>query len=176
MKKIGKLVKEISASRIRERLKDANSVFVLKYSGLSSPDLSALRLSLKGANAKLFVLRNKIARRSLEGMEFKDLSKFIDGPCGFVFTKEEPVGVSKVLCEFSKAHEQLKLEGGALKNRILETKDIEALAKIPSKEALMAQVVGALNAPRVKLVMVLSGNLRKLAYCLEQIKQKKGGK
>jgi large subunit ribosomal protein L10 len=174
MKKIGKLVKEISVNRIQERLKSANSVFVLKYSGLSSPDLSTLRLSLKGANAKLFVVRNKITRRSLEGLEFKDLARFIDGPCGFVFAKDEPVGVSKVLCDFLKTHEQMKLEGGALKDRILEKKDIEALAKLPSKEVLRAQVVGALNAPILKLVMVLNGNLRKVVCCLDQIKQKKG--
>ena len=78
-----------------------------------------------------------------------------------VFVRDEPVAISKVLCTFSKDHEQLKLEGGLLNNKFLEVKDIESMSKLPSKETLRAQVVMALNAPISGLVMALNQILTK---------------
>jgi large subunit ribosomal protein L10 len=90
-----------------------------------------------------------------------------------VFVKDEPVAVSQALCNFTKDHEQLKLEGGSLKDKILEKKDIESMSKLPSKEVLRAQVVGALNSPISGLVITLNQVLAKFVICLDQIKQKK---
>ncbi len=173
MRKLGKLIKEISASGVKAKLEKSSAVFVVRYSGLSSPDLSNLRISLKKANADLFVIRNKITKRTLKGLGCEDLGKFIEGPCGFIFVNEEPVSASKALCDFSKDHENLKLEAVFLKDKIIDRKGIEAMARLPSKDVLRAQVVRTLNAPIVKLVMVLNGNLKNLVSCLEQIKQKK---
>ncbi|MDD5729630.1 MAG: 50S ribosomal protein L10 [Candidatus Omnitrophica bacterium] len=173
MKKLGLLVKEISQSRITRDLKESDSVFIIKYSGLSSPDICSLRQSLRGANASLFVVRNNIAKRALKDSGFENLTQTIDGPCGFVFSKEEPVGVSKILYNFAKDHDKLKLEGGLLKDKVLATKDIEILAKLPAKEVLRAQAVVALKSPITGIVMVLNQTLRKFVYCLEQIKNKK---
>lgn len=176
MKKIGRLFKEIAGNRLKSYFKDANSIFIVQYSGISSPDLSALRQSLKSIKARIFVVRNNLSRRILKDLGYNELASFIEGPCGFVFAKDEPPAVSKILYAFSKEHEQLKLRGGSLKERLLLKDEIESLARLPDREVLRAQVVGALNAPLVKLVMVLKGNLRKLVYCLEQIREKKGGK
>ncbi len=173
MKKIGLIVKEISGNRIKDKLKESGTVFIIKYSGLSSPDISSLRLKLKNSQANLFVAKNSVARRALKEAGMEGLSKKIDGPSGFIFIKDEPVAASKLLCDFAKAHEQLKLEGGLFKDKILEKKDIEALAKLPAKEVLRAQLVMTLNAPLSGFVMVLNQTLKKFVYCLDQIKNKK---
>lgn len=173
MQKIGLLVKEISENRIKEKLKESESVFIIRYSGLSSPDLNTLRQRLTAQKARLFVVKNSVARRSLKDAGLDELSKKIDGPSAFVFINEEPASVSRLLCDFSKTHEQLKLEGGLLKERVLEKKDIEALAKLPSKDALRALVVTVLNSPISGLVITLNQILRNFVYCLEQIRQKK---
>jgi len=175
VKKLGLIVKEVSGKIIKDNLKDSDSVLVVNYSKLSSPDLSALRQSLRDSQANLFVVKNSVARLALSASGLEALIKNINGQCGLVFVKEEPVNASRVLFDFSKAHEQLQVEGGTLKNRLLNKKDIEALAKLPSKEVLRAQVVMALKSPINGIVFVLKGNLRKLVYCLEQIKNKKGG-
>lgn len=172
MKKLGLLVKETSENKIKASLKESDSVFILNYSKVSSPDLSALRRSLKNSQARLLVVKNTVARRALKDSDLAELLKTIEGPCGLVFAKEEPVGVSRILCDFSKTHEQLKLEGGALKNRIIGKTDIEALAKLPSKEILRAQVVMTLNSPLSGIVSVLNQTIRKFVYCIEQIKNK----
>jgi len=173
MKKIGLLFKETSGNRIRNTLKDSNAVFVVKYSGLSAPDLNSLRKSLKSSNASLFVVKNSIARLAFKDAGLEAVLKSIEGPCGLVFAKEEPVGTSKVLCNFLKDHEQLKLEGGFLKDKVIEKKDIESMARLPSREVLRAQVVMVLNSPISGLVITLNQILAKFVYCIEQIKQKK---
>lgn len=173
MKKIGLLFREVSDNLIKNNLKESNGVFIIKHSGLSSPDLSTLRQSLRTINTTLFVVKNSIARRSLKNSGFEDLSKFIEGPCGLIFVKEGPQECCRVLYNFSREHEQLKLEGGFLKDRVLEKKDIEAIAKLPSREVLRAQLVIALNSPILRLAVVLKQSLRKFVYCLDQVKQKR---
>jgi large subunit ribosomal protein L10 len=173
MKKVGLIVKEVSQARIKNSFKDSNAVFVIKYSGLSSPDMSGLRQTLKTSKANLFVVKNSVARRALSESGLESLVKSIDGPCGIVFAKDEPVSASKALCDFVKDHEKLVLEGGYLQDRVLVKKDIEALAKLPSKDVLRHQVVCALNAPIAALAMTLNQVLVKLVICLDQIKQKK---
>ena len=112
-------------------------------------------------------------KSTLKDSRLEPLIKNIDGPCGLVFIKDEPVAASQVLCNFTKEHEQLKLEGGYLKDKIIEKKDIEHMSKLPSKEVLRAQVVGALNSPISGLVITLNQVLAKFVYCLDQIKEKK---
>ncbi len=173
MKKIGLIVKEQSELFISKKIKESSACFIVKYSGLSSPDICALRQNLISQDVKLFVAKNSVARRAFKSAGLDDLCKKIDGPSGFIFIKDEPVNASRLLCDFAKTHEHLKLEGGFLKDRPLEKKDIEALAKLPSKEILRAQVVMALNSPIAGLVMTLNQVLKKFVYCLDQIKNKK---
>jgi large subunit ribosomal protein L10 len=173
MKKLGLIFKEASENRIKNTAKESSAILVIKYAGISSPALSALRQALKGSRARLFVPKNNVASRAFKGNEFKALAELISGPCGLVFIQDEPVAACKVLAAFSKEHEQFKLEGGILEDKVLQKKDIEAMASLPSKEVLRAQVVCTLNAPITQLVLVLKTNLRNFVYCLEQIKQKK---
>ena len=178
MKKLGLIFKETSEKQIKSGIKDSSTVFVIKYAGLSSPDMTALRLSLKRNNADIQVVKNSVARRAFKDSGLDFLISLVEGTCGVVFAKDEPVAASKALYDFAKTHESLKLEGGALKDKFLEKKDIEALAKLPSREVLRAQVVMTLKSPITGVVMVLHQTLRKFVYCLDQIKNKKeqGGK
>lgn len=173
MKKIGLILRETVQNMIKTNLKESSSIFIIKYSGLSSPDLTILRQSLKNSKANLFVVKNSILRRAFKDLGIDLIIDKIEGPCGLVFVKEEPVDASRVLYNFSKKYEQLKLEAGLLKDRILEKEDIEALAKLPSKEVLRIQAVMALKSPISNLVITLNQILRKFVYCLEQIRQKK---
>lgn len=174
MKKLGLLVKEISEKKIKDTLKQTGSVLVVNYSGLSSPAITALRQSLKASRSDIFVVKNSVARRALKEIGFDSVLKSIEGPCGLVFIGDDPVEASKALCTFAKDHEQLKVAAGLIQDRVMEKKDIEALAKLPPKEVLRAQAVIALKSPITGLVMTLHGTLRKFVICIEQIRQKKG--
>ena len=123
-KKLGLLIKEISESRIKSTLKASNALFIIKYSGLSSHSMSTLRKNLTGAKATLLVVKNSVARRALKEAGLDSLIPIVEGPCGLVFAKDEPVDVSKILFNFSKENENLKLDGGFLQDKILEKKDM----------------------------------------------------
>ena len=176
MKKLGRIFKEASQEIIKNRLKESSAFLVVKYSGLSSPDLTVLRQALKGARAGMFVVKNTVARRALKDIGLEDIVQYIEGPCGFVFMREEPVGVSKILYTFAKEHELLQFAGGMFNNRPIDKKDVEFMAKLPSRDVLIAQVVGGIKSPITGLVFVLSGNLRKLVSCLDQIAKKKSSR
>ncbi|MCX5697816.1 MAG: 50S ribosomal protein L10 [Candidatus Omnitrophica bacterium] len=141
MKKLGFIFKETQGSLIRNNIKESGIFLVVKYSGLSSPDLTILRQTLKKARANMFVVKNTVARRALKEAGFEGIIKSIEGPCGLIFVQDEPVSASKVLYNFAKDHEPLKLEGGVINSRIIDRKEIETLAMLPSKEVLRAQVV-----------------------------------
>lgn len=173
MKKIGLLVKETSENRIKNSFKKSKGLIIVKYSGVSSPDMSSLRKTLKGAGANLFVVKNSIARRALKDLGIKDLIPSVETPCAMIFFKDEPVDTSRALCAFRKGHEKLILEGGFLAEKLLTQKDIEIMSNLPSKDMLRAQVVMTLNSPILKLVLVLNQTLKQFVYCLEQIKKTK---
>jgi large subunit ribosomal protein L10 len=176
MKKIGLIFKETAEKEIKDNLKSANAFFILRYSGLSSPDLTNLRQSLKDSHATLFVVKNSVARRAFKSAGLENMARLIEGPCGLVIVREEPANVSKVLYNFHKEHEGLELEGGFLEDRLLEKKDIEVLAKLPSRQVLRQQVVGILYSLLSGLVYTLKGNLNKLIYSLQDLKNKKTAK
>lgn len=174
MKKIGLIVKEQSERFISGKIKESSACFIIKYSGLSSPDMCTLRQNLGNQDVKLFVAKNSVARRALKSAGFENLCAKVDGPSGLIFIKDEPVNASRLLCDFAKTHAHLKIEGGFLNDRALEKIDIEAMSKLPTKDVLRAQVVMTLNSPISGLVITLNQVLKKFIYCLDQIKTKKG--
>ncbi|MFA4842267.1 MAG: 50S ribosomal protein L10 [Candidatus Omnitrophota bacterium] len=174
MKKLGLIFKESSENLIKDSLKTSESFFVIGYSKVDSPGLTALRISLKKANASLFVVKNTVLVRALKESGLETLVKNVEGPCALVFTKDEPVNASKILYDFNKTNENLKISFGYFNEMVLEKKDIEALAKLPSLEVLRGALVITLNSPISRLAMALNSNLRKLVYCLDQIKGKLG--
>ncbi|MBP7216967.1 MAG: 50S ribosomal protein L10, partial [Candidatus Omnitrophica bacterium] len=170
MKKLSLLVKQTSENRIKNILKQSNNLVLVKYSGLSSPDISSLRQSLKTVQATLFVVKNSVARRALKDAGLDTLVTNVDGPCGLVFVNDEPVSASSALCTFAKDHQALVVQAGFLQNKILNAKEIEAIAKLPSKAVLRHQVVIALHAPINGLVISLHQVLKKFVYCLDQVR------
>ena len=173
MEKLGLLFKNTARNRIKDSFKEANTVLVIGYSNLSSPDVTTLRQSLKNVNAEFLVVKNTVAQRALKESGAESLIGLVSGPCGLIFVKDDPVAVSKVLFDFARDHEHLKLHGGSSGKRFFERKDLEAISRIPSKTILRAQFVMILNSPISRLVTGLKQNLTKLVYCLDQIKNKK---
>jgi len=173
MKKLGLLIKETSGSRIKDIYKSSKGFLIVKYSGVSSPDMSILRKSLKGTGVDMLVVKNSIARRAMKDLGLEQLVATVETPCGMIFFKDEPVQASKVLCDFNKEKEKLVLAGGYLNDKLLAKEDIVAMSKLPSREVLLAQVVGMINSPILRLVIVLSQVNKKFVVCLDQIRQKK---
>jgi large subunit ribosomal protein L10 len=175
MKKIGDIVKELIDRQLKESLKINEGLFLFKYAGVTSADLTQLRRSLKGVNAKMFVTKNSFINLALKAIDkTQAATDLIEGPTALVFVKQDPIGVSKVLTGFSKTHETVVLKGGFLKDRRMDPQDFKVLAGLGSKQDLYQQIASVLNAPASKLAMGLNQIVAKLAYALKAVSDKKG--
>lgn len=173
MKKISQLYRETAAKFVNDSLKGCDSFFLVKYSGISAAAMNNLRQSLNQVNARMFVAKNTLSRRIFKERNLLDAAKLVDGPSAIIFTNGDPAVTSKALYGFSKENDKLKLAGAMLKDKFIDGKGVEALAKLPSREILIGKTVMAIKSPLSGLVFVLNENLRKLVYILDQVKNKK---
>ncbi|MCM8792374.1 MAG: 50S ribosomal protein L10 [Candidatus Omnitrophica bacterium] len=173
MENIGKLIKTISEKYIRERLEDVEGIFILGFSRISAPQLSMFRSMLNAHKARFMVIKNSIARRVFKSKGFEGLISVLEGPCGIVYVNGDSVAVAKIIFNFAKENEGLKIRGGVLKDTIIFSQEISQLATLPSREILYAQVVQVLRSPFNLLVMTLKEIPRRLVSVLNSIKDKK---
>ncbi len=170
MKKIGDLFKQFIDRQLKESLDVNEGLFLFKYAGVTSADLTRLRRNLKNVNARMFVAKNSFTNLALKAInKGKAVGDFIEGPTALVFVKEDPVSVSKVLTEFSKTHEAIVLKGGYLNDRVINSQDFKMLANIPPRPVLYQQIAVAFNAPVSKLSMGLNQIVAKIAYVLKAV-------
>lgn len=144
------LVTELSA-----KLVDAQALIVAEYRGLSVESVTGLRVKARQSGLSLRVLRNTLMRRAVKGTPFEPLSDQMVGPLMYGFAND-PVAGAKVLSEFAKDNEPFVIRGGALRNAMMSSQDIQALASLPSRDELLARLVGTMQAPIAKLVRTMN--------------------
>lgn len=165
--------KEKNVELMTDRLKKSKTVIFTDFQKLKVSEMTELRSKLRKSSALLKVIKNRLARRVLEKEGLKEIEKYVDGPTAMATSEADPASVAKVLVEFAKEHEFLKVRGGLIEGKTLEYAQINELAKLPSREVLIAKVLGSMNAPATNLVYVLSAIPQKLARAINAIKEKK---
>lgn len=173
MIKVGRFLRSSIVEKLKKDIASCDNLFVVQYSGLGAVGLDLLRGALRASRARLLVTKNTLIRRALGDAQREGLNTFVDGPTALVFGCDDIADTSKVLTKFAQENQALILKGGFFRERILDKKDIEAIAKLPSCGALRAQVVLALKSPLAGLVFTLQGTLNKLVIVLEQIRIEK---
>jgi len=174
MKKVSELFKEISDKQLNEDLRLNSGLFLFKYAGVNSADLTQLRRDLKAVSAKMFVTKNSFINLALKSTgKDKEVLDFIDGPTALVFIKDDPLDTSKILVGFAKKHTSIDLKGGYVEERIVNSQDFKVLASISSKQALYQQIAMALNGSISKLAMGLNQIVAKLVYALKSVSDNK---
>lgn len=159
--------KVASVAALKERLGAAQTAVLTEYRGLTVRQLSDLRKQLKGAAAEYKVVKNRLARLAVKDSPLDSLGAHFKGPMGLVFTKQDPVAVAKALQAFVKNNPALTIKLGLVEGRVLQPAELKALADLPSKEQLRAQIVGAVQGPMSQLVSLLQAPMRQLVYVLE---------
>ena len=147
--------KQAVVSEIVVQLGKAQAVIVAEYRGLDVGAVTDLRLKARKSGLYLRVLKNTLARRAVKGTPFEKLSDQMAGPLMYGIA-QDPVAGAKVLSEFAKENELFVIKGGAMPNAMMSAKDVKALATMPSREELLAKLVGTLQAPIVKLVRTMN--------------------
>jgi large subunit ribosomal protein L10 len=147
--------KQAMVSEVAAKLKGAQSVIVVQYRGLDVGRVTQLRSKARKSGLWLRVLKNTLARRAVQGTPFEKLSDQMVGPLMYGIS-QDPVSGAKVLSEFARDNEQFVIKAGAMPNSLMSAKDIKALALLPSREELLAMLMGTMQAPVAKLVRTMN--------------------
>lgn len=156
-----------SIEALKERLGTTKTAVLTEYRGLTVRQLADLRKQLKAAAAEYKVVKNRLARLAVKDSPLDPLSGHLKGPTGLVIARQDPVGVAKALQAFVRTNPALLIKVGLVEGKVLQPQELRALADLPSKEALRAQLVGALQGPMSQLVTLLTAPHRELAQVLE---------
>ena len=154
--------KQAKVEELANELKDAKVVLLADYRGINVADVTSLRAELRKVNAEYKVIKNNIVKRALDANGESELDEALEGPVAIVIGKEDYLEPSKVIYNFTKTHDFYKIKGGIIEGKVMTAEEIITLAKLPSRQELLAKLAGA-----------LLGNITKLAVALDQVKDQK---
>lgn len=157
---------------IKEKLKASEAIVLTDYRGLSVSEMEKLRGDLRGAQSEYKVIKNTLAKRAAAEAGMEDLSELLNGPVAMAFG-DDPVSLARILKNISREYKELQITGGVAEGRILNAEEMGRLADLPSREVLIAMMLGALQSPISGLANVLSGPVRNLVYALNAVKEQK---
>lgn len=161
---------------LREKAGRAQLGVLTDFTGLKVEVMSQLRRQLKEADGELKVAKNTLLRQSAAGDSLMaPLSDQLAGPNAVAFAYSDPVALAKLLIKFAQEKPLFKIKAGVMGGQVLSVKDIETLSKLPPREVLLAQILGAMQAVPTGLVTVLAGVIRGLLNVLVAIKDQQGG-
>ena len=161
------VVAEVSA-----RLAKAQAVVLAEYRGLPVEQITVLRSQARASGVYLRVLKNTLARRAVQGTPFEKLADQMVGPLAYGIS-DDPVAAAKVLHGYAKGNDKLVIKGGAMPNYLMTAKEVGNLASMPSREQLLASLMGTMNAPVTKFVQTLNEVPSKFVRTLAALRDQK---
>jgi large subunit ribosomal protein L10 len=162
-------------AEVRERLASSQAALLTDYRGLSVKDMSALRQSLKGAGATVSIYKNTLVRFAARDLGIADLEALLTGPTAITFVEGDAAAAAKALRDFSRTNPMLVVKGGLLGDKVVDAAGAKALADLPSREVLLSQIAGLLQAPLQQMANLLEAVPRTFAYGLMALIDKQGG-
>jgi large subunit ribosomal protein L10 len=169
--------KEQMVEDLKEKFQRASCIVFAEYQmpekGLTVEEATELRKQFREANAEFKVVKNRLAKIALEADNLEYNPEFMAGPTAIGISFEDPVAAAKLLNDYSKKHEMLKLRGAILDGKLLDIDSVKALAELPSRDELLSTVMRTMQAPISGTVNVLAGTIRGFVTVLERIKEQK---
>lgn len=154
--------KKEEVAKLAEKMKEAKLILFTDYRGINVADDTALRKDLRNVNATCNIIKNNITRRALAEAGIEGLDEKLVGPTAVIMSNEDYLEASKIIYKFSKDNEYYQIKGGVIDGKVMSAEEIITLAKLPSREALLSMLAGALLA-----------NISKVAVALNEVKKQK---
>ena len=168
--------KQAIVDELQTKLDGANAFYLTDFTGLSVKKVTDLRRRLRNAGVEYLVVKNTLAERALAGTELPDIAEFFRGPTGVVIGMSDPVTPAKVLADFAKENDNKPaIKAGIVERKAVTAAQIDALAKLPPREVLLAQLAGALEAPMAQLAWVMQAKLYEMAGLLDALRESRQG-
>ena len=165
--------KELVVAEIQENFKSSKGAVLYDYRGLTVEEVTNLRNEARKAGITYKVLKNSLVERAASSIGLSDLKSYLSGPTAIAFCTNDPVAPAKILTDFVKKVKKTAIKGGVVEGKVIDANGVKALADLPSREVLVANVLRTMNAPITGFVTVLSGTMRNLLYALNAVKEKK---
>ncbi len=163
------LVEDLSSSFNR-----ASIALVSEYRGMTAAESTEMRKRLRAVRGEMRIAKNTLVRHAIKGTKFEALDNNLGGQVGLILSYEDPVVLAKTFTAFGPLGEKLKLRGAVLDGKALTPAEVQALATLPSREAIFGQLLGLLNAPATQLVRLLNEPGSSLARVIDAIGKKNG--
>ena len=149
-------LKQPIVQAIAEDIKDAASVVLVDYRGLTVAEDTALRKQLREAGIVYKVCKNTMMKRAFEGTDFAQLDEYLDGPNAIAISKDDATAPARILCKFAKDAKALELKAGVVEGTVYDVAGLTELSKVPSREELLSKLLGSLQSPITNLARVLN--------------------
>ena len=159
--------------KIKADLTDVTAMWVVDFRGLSVKEAEALRGVVREADASMKVYKNTLMHIALEEMELANLDEILEGPSAFIFSGEDVAASAKALKEFAKNNKKLVIKGGMMEGAFVDAAQVEAIASLPSREQLLAQIAGAINGVARGLAVCVNGVPSGLARAIKAVSEQK---
>lgn len=161
------------AAQLTEKVNKAVAGVIVDYKGITVADDTKLRAELRAAGVEYFVVKNTLLKIATKGSAVEGLSSVLEGTTAIALSYEDPVAAAKILSKYADNKAiPFSIKAGFVDGSILDAEGVNALAKLPSREVLIAQTLGGLNAPITGFANVLNANLRGLVIALNAIAEK----
>lgn len=174
MKEATLQAKTQNVDEIKEKIVKAQSMILVDYRGLNVAELTELRSQYRKAGVDYKVYKNSMMRFAFKDSGFEEFNQFLKGPNAVAFGYDDPVSAAKITSEFAKKNDKLEIKAGIVDGKLIDIAGVNSLAELPSREVLIAQALGGLNAPIQGFANVLQGTIRGLAIALNAIAEQRG--
>ena len=164
--------KKAVVAEVSEQVAKAQAIVLAEYRGMSVGDMTVLRAQARKSGVYLRVLKNTLVRRAVDGTEFSGLANDMVGPLVFGISAD-PVATAKVMSDFAKSNDMFVIKAGAMPNQVLNAAGVNALASMPSREELLAKLLGTMQAPVTKFVQTLNEVPTKFVRGLAAVRDQK---
>lgn len=172
MKSKGKKQEELD--KLKNDLADAKNLIVSQFQGITVEQDTELRQKIRATSSKYRVVKNTLARLATKGTPAESLLGSLEGATSIAYNNSDPVGLAKAFTAYAKANPVFVFKAGMVEGRVINLDDLNAIASLPSKEELIAQLLFLLNAPAQRIAVAMNGVARNLAVVVNQaIEQKK---
>lgn len=170
--------KQSVVAQLKEQLESAKGVVLTSYKGLTVAQDTELRRELREAGVSYHVVKNTMLRIAAKEAGIEGIEEHLEGTTAFAFSTEDAVAPAKVICGFIKKNkledaEVLTVKVGMVEGKVIGVDEVKALAALPSREELIAKLLGSMNAPISNTVNVLQGVIRNAVYVLDAIRSQK---
>ena len=136
-------------------MKDAASVVLVDYRGLTVAEDTELRNQLRAAGITYKVCKNTMMKRAFEGTEFEGLGEYLEGPSAMAVSKDDATAPARILCKFAKTADKLEVKAGVVEGKVYDLAGIQALSTIPSREELLSKLLGSIQSPIANFARVI---------------------